>query len=214
MHIPDGMLPAGICIAGYGLTAAGVAVALKKINKLANPRQEIPRVSVLTAAFFVASWIHIPLPPASVHLLLNGLLGALAGSFAFPAVLIALFLQAVMFGHGGLTTLGVNQLIMGVPAVLAAITFRSCRGMAAGKKWGMPVIGCITGIIGIGFSLLLFLLVLLQFIPADVDPAAEKTAVYATVLAHLPLAAIEGAFSALVLTYLQRIKPELLARVR
>lgn len=214
MHIPDGMLPAGICIAGYGLTAAGVAIALKKINKLANPRQEIPKVSLLTAAFFVASWIHIPLPPASVHLLLNGLLGSLTGSFAFPAVVIALFLQAVIFGHGGLTTLGVNQLIMGVPAVLAAVIFRNCRGMAAGKKWGMPVIGCITGIIGVGFSLLLFLLVLLQFIPANVDPVAEKVAIYATVFAHLPLAVMEGVFNALVLTYLQKIKPELLAQVR
>lgn len=210
MHIPDGMLPAGVCVAGYGFAVAGVAVALNRINKLENPRQEIPKVSLLTAAFFVASWIHIPVPPASVHLLLNGLLGALTGCFAFPAVLIALFLQAVMFGHGGLTTLGVNQLIMGVPAVGAAMLFKSCRGMAAGKKRGMPVLGFTTGIIGMGFSLIFFLLLLIHFIPANVDPVAEKAAIYAMVIAHLPLVALEGVFSALVITYLQRVKPELL----
>lgn len=210
MHIPDGMLPASVCIAGYALTAAGTALALKRINQLENPRQEIPKVSLLTAAFFAASWIHIPLPPASVHLLLNGLLGALMGCYAFPAVLVALFLQAVMFGHGGLTTLGVNQLIMGIPAVMAALIFRSGYPRLTGRKWGLPVLGFITGVVGIGLSLLLFLLTLINFIPASVDPVAEKAAVYATVIAHLPLVAMEGVFSALVMGYLHKIKPELL----
>lgn len=210
MHIPDGMLPASVCIAGYGLSAAGVAIALKRINKMENPRQEIPKVSLLTAAFFVTSWIHIPIPPTSVHLLLNGMLGALMGSFAFPAILVALFLQAIMFGHGGLTTLGVNQLIMGIPAVLAAILFKSFYQKARGNKWGLTVLGFITGIIGIGCSLILFLLVLINFIPANVDPVAEKAAIYAMVLAHLPLLLIEGVFSVLVINYLHRIKPELL----
>lgn len=210
MHIPDGMLPGSVCIAGYALTAAGTAIALNRIKKLDNPRQEIPKVSVLTAAFFVASWIHIPIPPTSVHLLLNGLLGALMGHFAFPAILIALFLQAVMFGHGGLTTLGVNQIIMGFPAVLAALLFSGLKNMAVHKKWGMPAVGLATGILGIGGSLLLFLLVLVSFIPANVDPVAEKAAIYATVIAHLPLVVIEGIFSAMVVSYLQKIKPELL----
>lgn len=210
MHIPDGMLPAGVCVAGYALTAVGTALALKRINKLENPRQEIPKVSLLTAAFFIASWIHIPMPPASVHLLLNGLLGALMGYFAFPAVLVALFLQAIMFGHGGLTTLGVNQIIMGVPAVFAAVLFRNCYPLAVKKKGGFTILGFTTGIIGIGFSLVFFLLVLLNFIPANVDPVAEKTAIYATVIAHLPLVVIEGVFSALVVGYLYKIKPELL----
>lgn len=210
MHIPDGMLPASVCIAGYGFTAAGVAVALNRINKLQNPREEIPKVSLLTAAFFVTSWIHIPMPLTSVHLLLNGLLGALMGYFAFPAILVALFLQAVMFGHGGLTTLGVNQIIMGVPAVLAAILFKWLYHMAGRKKWGLPVLGFTTGVVGMGFSLIFFLLVLINFIPANVDPVAEKAAIYAAVMAHLPLVVLEGVFSALVIGYLHKIKPELL----
>lgn len=210
MHIPDGMLPATVCIAGYGLTAVGIAVAGKKINRLENSRQEIPKVSLLTAAFFVVSWINIPIPPTSVHLLLNGLLGALMGVYAFPAVLIALFLQAVMFGHGGITTLGVNELIMGVPAVIGAFVFTAFKNKAKLSKWGMPVLGFSVGVAGMGFSLLFFLLVLVNFIPANVDPVAEKAAIYAMVIAHLPLLVVEGVFSALVLTYLQKIKPELL----
>ena len=69
-------------------------------------REGVPKASLLTAAFFVASWIHIPVPPTSVHLVLNGLVGAALGYYAFPAILIGLFFQAVMFQHGGLTTPG------------------------------------------------------------------------------------------------------------
>ena len=85
--------------------------------------EEIPRIALMTAAFFVASLIHVPIGPTSVHLLLNGLLGVVLGRRAPLAVLLGLTLQAVLLGHGGFTTIGVNTCVMALPALGAAWLF-------------------------------------------------------------------------------------------
>ncbi|MDE5111176.1 MAG: energy-coupling factor ABC transporter permease, partial [Trichodesmium sp. St7_bin2_1] len=79
MHISEGILPARLCISSYGLTSLITWYSLRKINRLPNPQASIPKASLLTATFFVASSIHIPMPIGSVHLVLNGLLGAVLG---------------------------------------------------------------------------------------------------------------------------------------
>jgi cobalt/nickel transport system permease protein len=117
MHIPDGILPVSVCAAGYAVTGAVTWYSMRRINKMEDPQASIPKAALLASAFFVASWIHIPVPPVSVHLILNGLMGVMLGWFAFPAILIGLFFQAIMFNHGGLTTLGVNAAMMGLPAL-------------------------------------------------------------------------------------------------
>ena len=89
--------------------------------------EEIPRIALMTAAFFVASLIHVPIGPTSVHLLLNGLLGVIVGRRAPLAVLLGLTLQAVLFGHGGFTTIGVNTCVMALPALGAAWLFGTLR---------------------------------------------------------------------------------------
>ncbi len=124
MHIYEGVLaatPGGqqVLIAGALAAAAGTAVGLAKIN-----HERLPQVAVLSSAFFVASMIHVPLGPTSEHLLLSGLMGLVLGWAAFPAILIALLLQAVFFMHGGITTLGVNTVIMALPAVVCHYLFR------------------------------------------------------------------------------------------
>ena len=210
MHIPDGVLPAAVCAAGYATTGATTWYSLRKINRKEDPQASIPKASLLTAAFFVASWIHIPVPPTSVHLVLNGLLGAVLGYYAFPAILIGLFFQAVMFQHGGLTTLGVNATMMGVPALLAYFIFhlRSLVGKES-RVWN-GVFGFLAGAGGLGISALVSLILLTSTIPVHLDVEAERASVYALTLAHVPLMALEGVFTALVALFLQRVKPELL----
>ena len=210
MHIPDGVLPAVVCAAGYATTGATTWYSLRKINQKEDPQASIPKASLLTAAFFVASWIHIPVPPTSVHLVLNGLLGAVLGYYAFPAILIGLFFQAVMFQHGGLTTLGVNATMMGVPALLAYFIFhlRSLVGKES-RVWN-GVFGFLAGAGGLGISALVSLILLTSTIPAHLDVEAERASIYAVTLAHVPLMALEGVFTALVALFLQRVKPDLL----
>jgi cobalt/nickel transport system permease protein len=217
MHIPDGVLPATVSVAGYATTGAATWYALHKINQRADPQAGIPKASLLTTAFLVGSWIHIPVPPTSVHLVLNGLLGVVLGYYAFPAILIGLFFQAVMFQHGGLTTLGVNATMMGVPALLSYHVFRlrgllvrkSAPGSRPYRMWN-GVFGFLAGAIGVGIAALVALVLLVTTIPSHLDVEAERASIYALTLAHVPLMFIEGLFTALVILFLQRVKPELL----
>ena len=210
MHIPDGILPLPVTAAGYAATAAVTWYSIRKINQKENPREDVPKASLLTAAFFVASWIHIPIPPASVHLVLNGLLGAILGYFAFPAILIGLFFQAVMFQHGGLTTLGVNAIIMGLPAILAHYIFRLRKfGNKEGQKRA-GIFGFLAGAIALGTSVALFVVILLTNMPADLDIGTERAAIYTLAIAHLPLIVIEGIITSLLAVFLQRVRPRIL----
>ena len=211
MHIPDGILPASVCAAGYAVTVPVTWYSIRRINKEGDPRENIPKASLLTAAFFVVSWIHIPIPPASVHLVLNGLLGAVLGYYAFPAILIGLFFQAVMFQHGGLTTLGVNAIIMGVPALLSYYIFRLRNIGGEGGRIKTGIFGFLAGFVAIAVSVSIFVPVLIFFIPSGFDVATERAAVLTLAVAHVPLMFIEGAFTAVVAVFLHRVRPKLLA---
>jgi len=213
MHIPDGILPLQVTGIGYAATAVTTWYSIRKIKQREDPRQDIPKASLLTAAFFVASWIHIPIPPTSVHLVLNGLLGALLGYYAFPAILIGLFFQAVMFGHGGLTTLGVNAMIMGMPAIIAHHIFRLRKWGNKGSRRKTGAFGFLAGVMAIGVSVAMFVGILLTNLPAELNVVSERTAIFALAAVHVPLIFIEGTIAALITTFLQRVRPGVLEGV-
>ena len=116
MHISEGILSAPVLVTGAALTATAVGYSLKKME-----HKEVPRVAILSSVFFVASLIHVPVGPSSVHLILNGIIGVLLGWSTFPAILVALALQGVLFQFGGITTLGVNTFNMALPAIICLI---------------------------------------------------------------------------------------------
>ena len=210
MHIPDGIPPVPVTAAGYAVTAVATWYSIRKINQKENPREDVPKASLLTAAFFVASWIHIPVPPTSVHLVLNGLLGTVLGYFAFPAILIGLFFQAVMFQHGGLTTLGINAVIMGIPATIAHYIFRLRKPSNRESRTKTAVFGFLSGAAALGISVALFVVILMTSMPADIDVATERAAIYTLAIAHLPLIAMEGIITSMLTVFLQRVRPKVL----
>lgn len=211
MHIPDGILPVSTALGGYAAAGGMTWLSLNMIKKIfANPREIIPRASLLTAAFFISSLIHIPVPPTSVHLILSGLMGVILGWFAFPAIIVGLFFQAVMFQHGGLTTLGINACLMGIPAILAGFIFRTRRLFGANNKAVNALLAFGGSFLAITCGALAAALLLVYTIPAQLDAAAERTAIITLGLAHLPLALLEGIFTALVVLFLMRVKPEML----
>ena len=116
MHIVDGALSSEVVVGASLLCAGGLVVGLRKLDM-----ELIPAAGVLSATFFVASLIHVPLGVSSVHLIMNGLAGIILGWTAFPALFIALLLQAVFFAFGGITVLGVNTLNIAGPAVIVGL---------------------------------------------------------------------------------------------
>jgi cobalt/nickel transport system permease protein len=197
MHISEGVLSAPVLVTGAVLTAAGVAVGLKKMDS-----EKVPLVGVLSSAFFVASLIHVPVGPSAAHLVLNGLLGLLIGWIAFPAILVGLALQALLFQFGGLTTLGINTFNMAMPAVCCYYLF--ARGIA-GRRTGVAMVlafGC--GFLAILLSAILVALSLI--LTGESFLAAAKV----LVVAHLPVMIIEGIVSAFCLAFLKKVKAEIL----
>ncbi|MDO5652641.1 MAG: cobalt transporter CbiM [Brachymonas sp.] len=211
MHVPDGILPLPFTVAGYAVSAAAAAFCIWKIKQRGDPREHIPKAALLAAAFFSASLIQIPIPPASVHLVLSGLLGAVLGYFAFPAILVALFFQAVMFGHGGLTTLGVNGIIIGLPSLLSAMIFHMQARSANPSKGRTALFGFSAGAIATAVSVALFILFLYYTIPPHLDATVERSAIITLGLLHIPVIVVEGIVTALVVMFLRQTRPQLLA---
>ena len=116
MHISEGVLSAPVLLAGWAVTAPVVAAILWRVRQ-----SEIPRIACFSALFFVASFVHLPAGVISMHLMVSGLVGACLGSRAILAIFVALFLQGVFFGFGGLSVLGVNTAVIGFPAVLGGL---------------------------------------------------------------------------------------------
>jgi cobalt/nickel transport system permease protein len=212
MHIPDGLLPAQILAGGYAITGFATWYSLRQINRQPDPRENIPKASLLTAAFFVASSLYIPVPPVSVHLILNGLLGVMLGYFAFPAILIGLFFQALVIGHGGLTTLGVNAAMMGIPALLSYQLFQQRHSLEKllPERFATGLCAFFGGSLGLALTVLIFITLTITNLPTGLDNLAERRAVEVLALGHLPLVILEGIFTAMLVLFVQRVKPELL----
>lgn len=198
MHIVDGALSNPVLLGGAALAVGGIAMGLKKL-----PLERIPAAGVLSASFFVASLIHVPIGPSSVHLILNGLAGLVLGWAAFPALFVGLLLQAVFFGFGGLTVLGVNAINIAGPAVLAGLIF----GHLVAR--GSPMQGAIWGGIGGGFAIAVTTLAVAFSLALSGDefiPAAKLVFV-----AHIPVIIIEALLSGAAIFLARRVKPELFA---
>ncbi len=209
MHIPDGLLPPQIMIGGYALTGGITWFMLRQIHRTSDSTAQLPKASLLTAGFFVLSLIHIPVPPTSIHLVLNGLMGIILGYYAFPAILIGLFFQAVMFGHGGLSSLGVNGVIMGLPALLAYGLVQ----WGEGHRWGMwwqQTARFGGGAIALFAAALLYVGLTLSTIAPDLNADLERAALFAALTGYGIQALIEGAFTVMAINFLERVKPEIL----
>lgn len=196
-HIPDGVVATPILVTGAIVSAAGLALGLRALAP-----ERIPRVAVLSAVFFVASLIHLPAGPASVHLILNGIMGAVLGAAAYPAIVVALLLQAVLFGFGGLVVLGVNAMNMGVPALLAGLAFRALWRRDHPRRTAILGAACGGGAVALTA---LMLAACLGLSGREFLPAAKLVG-----LTALPVMVVEAAFTAAALGLIARVKPELL----
>jgi cobalt/nickel transport system permease protein len=196
-HIPDGVLSLPVLLGGAALAAGGLAIGLRRLDE-----RDIPKTAILAAVFFVASLFAVPIGPSSVHLLLAGLMGLVLGVRAVPAVFVGLLLQAVLFGFGGLTSLGVDLVDIAFPGVILGLAagplVARTRGFAqaaiAAAVGGLSVIGtagCVT--------------LALALSSADYLPSLHVVA-----LTYLPLAVVEAVITGFVVAYLAEVKPELL----
>lgn len=197
-HIPDGVLSLPVLVGGSVIAVGAVALGLKKIGD-----EDIPRTAILASGFFALSLFALPVGPSSIHLLLGGLMGLVLGTAIFPAVCVALLLQAVMFGFGGLTTLGVNIVNIALPgamigAIVAPMIQRATPARAA-------VIAGVASALCVGLT---GLMVAACLALSSADYMLSARVMIAT---YLPLMLVEGFVGGFCISFVKRVKPELLA---
>lgn len=198
MHISEGVLSPAVLGCGMALSAVGVGVGLRGADY-----SRLATAAVLSSTFFVASLVHVPLGPGNVHLVLNGLLGMLLGWTAFPALLAALLLQAILFRYGGLAVLGVNVFVMAFPAVACHYAFRGLL-KRDGALRAAGAFGC--GALSVAGAALCVALAL-----AFTDEGFRASA-RILLLAHVPIMLLEGCMTAFIVAFVAKTRPELLRR--
>jgi cobalt/nickel transport system permease protein len=196
MHISEGVLSGPVLISGAALAAAGTAIGLKKLDY-----DRIARAGILSAALFVASLIHVPIGPSNAHLILNGLVGLLLGWAAFPAILVALVLQAMLFQFGGITALGVNTIIMALPAVICYLAFSPFLHKNATLAL-VATFAC--GFLSVFLSAIILALSLLF----TEENFFEVSAI--VIAAHIPVMIVEGIITAICVAFIRKVQPAML----
>ncbi len=197
MHISEGVLSGPVLVTGAVLATAGTSIGLRRLDQ-----ERLPLVGLLSATFFVASLIHFPVGATSVHLILNGICGLMLGWCSFPAILVGLTLQAVLFNFGGLTTLGVNTFNMAGPAVAVGFLCRKAI------KSPSPRVRMVAEFLsGAGAVLLAGLGVAAALVTTGKAFWANAST---ELIFHVPVMLIEGVFTVFVVEFVLKVRPEML----
>lgn len=199
MHIADGILSAPVLAVGFGVTAILAAITMRKMD-----HEEIPKVSVMSAVFFVVNFIHIPIGPASIHFIMNGLVGIILGKRAFSAIMLGVILQAFLFGFGGVTVIGVNCVMLGGGALIAYLIWQLRHLFPLGDRLEM-IFGALAGAAGIFVSGVILALAV-SLTGEEFWATADMVLV-----AHIPALIIEAIVVGACASFLKKTKPDLLA---
>lgn len=222
MHIPDGYLSPQTYLPAYAVMVPFWAVASRKLNKTLRMRQT-PTLALAAAFSFVIMMFNIPIPGGTTgHAVGSVLIAILLGPWvAVIAVSIALIIQALMFGDGGVTAIGANCLNMAVIMPFTGYAaFRLVAGSAAATSPRYRIGAAIGGYVGLNAAALAtaFMFGIQPLIAHDAhghalyNPFGLGIAVPAMAIEHLLVFGfVEAIVTGLVVAYVQRTEPSMLA---
>lgn len=221
MHIPDGYLSPSTCAVLYGAAVPFWYAAFARVKRLLHTRL-VPLLAVASAFCFVIMMFNLPLPGGTTgHAVGVGAATVVLGPWASMLSLsIALLIQALFFGDGGITTLGANCFNMTIVGSLVAhLVYRVVAGRTALTSSRRVVAGALAGYAAINASALFAACELgiqpLFFQDASgaplYAPYSLHVAIPAIMIGHLTFAGLAEFFvSGGVVAYLQRTNPSLL----
>ena len=222
MHIPDGYLSPQTYVPFYAAVIPYLAIAASKVRKTIRSR-DVPLLAMGAAFSFVIMMSNVPLPGGTSGHAVGGVIVAiLLGPWAASiAVSIALIIQALMFGDGGITAIGANIFNMAVVIPFVGYyTYKFIAGaseITSSRRW---VAGAIAGYLAINVAAVLagieFGIQPLIAKAADGHPLyapySLAVAVPAMAMGHLALFGfVEALVTALVIRYLQKAESQLLS---
>ncbi|MEI7646204.1 MAG: cobalt transporter CbiM [Chloroflexales bacterium] len=221
MHIPDGYLSPATCAALYVASAPFWYTAFSKIKRLLSTRL-VPLISVFAAFSFVIMMFNLPLPGGTTgHAVGMAVTTIVLGPWgSILAISVALLIQALFFGDGGITAFGANCFNMAIVGSLVAyVVYRLIAGRAAISSPRRAVAAAVAGYLAINMAALLAAIEFgIQpglFHDASGAPLYAPyplgVAIPAMMLGHLTIAGLaELVVSGGVVAYLQRSEPSLL----
>ncbi|MDO8691979.1 MAG: cobalt transporter CbiM [Dehalococcoidia bacterium] len=224
MHIPDGYLSPVTCAVMYAASTPFWAMAARRTRELMASRM-VPLLSVFSAFAFVIMMFNIPLPGGtSGHAVGGTLIAVVLGPWAaIVGVSVALLIQAVFFGDGGILTFGANAFNMAIVLPMVGYgVYRLIAGGSPASSWRRVAGAGIGGYLGLNagafFTAVEFGLQPLLFHTADgtplYSPFGLSTAIPAMMVPHLLVAGVaEAVVTVLVVRYLQASHPALLEKV-
>src|SRR4030066_2104933 len=158
IHLPDGVLPIWLWVAGF-IGAVLVGVILIKLHKKEDLSRRLPLLGMMAAVMVLGAAVEVV--PIAYHVNLTAISGILLGpSLVFLATFVVNVILA-LFGHGGITVIGLNTLTLSVEGILAYFFFRLFwRGL---KRLGLaaflaPFLALLfstlsmIGVVGLGIS--------------------------------------------------------------
>lgn len=221
MHIPDGYLSPTTCAVLYAGAAPFWYVALKRTKRLLAT-QMLPLISVFAAASFIVMMFNLPLPGGTTgHAVGVAVAAIVLGPWSsILAISIALIIQAIFFGDGGITAIGANCFNMAIIGSLSAYAiYRLIAGRSAIESPLRVVAAALAGYLSINLSALAaaveFGIQPLLYRDATGAPLYApyplRIAIPAMMIGHLTIAGLaEMVITAGVVSYFQRAEPSLL----
>ena len=223
MHIPDGYLSPATDLVMLMLVFPFWVRGVQHLRKTVNARN-IPVIALFAALSFVIMMFNVPLPGGTTGHAVGGALAAivLGPEVASIAITIALVIQAIFFGDGGILAIGANCFNMAV--VLPYVSYHLYLSLLKNPKIrekGQAVAAGIGGWAGLTIAALFagieFGLQPLLFHTANGTPLYApyplSIAIPAMVIPHALVASVvEGVFTALVVAYLMRSNQAVLAK--
>ncbi len=121
LHIPDGVLPAWLWVAGWAVTLVAVTVA-GRVAERADVRRRVPLLAVVSALMLVAMSSEIV--PIAYHVNLTVVGGVLLGPVLSVIASFVVEVVLALLGHGGVTVLGLNTVLIGGEMMIGWALFR------------------------------------------------------------------------------------------
>lgn len=220
MHIPDGYLSPQTAVTMYALSTPFLIKASKEIKKVQNIKT-IPLISVFSALSFIVMMFNIPLPGGTTgHAVGAVIVSIILGPWVtMIAISVALTIQALFFGDGGILSLGVN--IFNIAIVMSFTGFYLYRFLTNIFRSSKSKVICamVSGYISLNIAAFLTAFILgIQPIlyknpsgQAIYFPYDLKTAIPAMMVGHLAIAGFAESFIAgFILSWIQKNQPQLL----
>lgn len=213
MHVPDGFFDATTSIATGVVAAGGVALALRGARRELDDRTA-PLAGLVAVFVFAGQMVNFPVGAGtSGHLIGAALAALLVGPWtATLCISVVLIVQALLFADGGLTALGTNITLLAIVAVWAAWWTFTLLAAVAPKRLGViPVLGFVAGLVSVPVAAAVFTGL---FIVGGVAPLDAGTVLTAMVGWHAVIGLGEGLITALVVSSVLAVRPDLVLAAR